>query len=73
MQHFKEVRLQVIIGRKLTLPSVLFSMMSLCTLTCALQYLPVLFLRFAASRAEDEENMFLAPSEGKTRHLPCYY
>lgn len=29
--------------------------------------------RFAASRAEDEKNLFLAPSEGKTRLLPGYY
>lgn len=31
------------------------------------------FLRFAASRAEDEENLFLASSERKTRLLPGYY
>lgn len=29
--------------------------------------------RFAAGRAEDEKNLFLASSEGKTRLLPGYY
>lgn len=33
----------------------------------------VLFPRTAPCWAEDEKNMFLAPSEGQTGHLPCYY
>ena len=65
-QLFKEPRLLVIIKVKFTLYTILFSMIS--SPRCL-----VFSSRFAPGRAQGEENMFLAPSEGQTRHLPVYY